>query len=244
MAKLAKLAGVSVRTLHHYDNIGILKPADRTGKGYRYYGREELLRLQQILFYKELDIPLNQIADILDDPDFDVADALKTHKNALNERMHRLQTLLGTIDRTIADLKNKNMNYEKMYEGFSKEQIAEYEKEVTERWGADKLNESKQRLNAMTSDEIEALKQEGETINRELVALMDNKAPDSPEVQALVARHYAMVCKFHEFPPDAYRGLGDMYVADERFRINYDKHHEGLAVFLRDAIHVYCDKNQ
>src|SRR5690606_22770387 len=100
----------------------------------------------------------------------------------------------------------------------------------------------KRRINAMTEDEAEALKQAGEAINIVLVALMNNKAPDSPEVQEQVVRHYAMVCQLHDFPLDAYRSLSDMYVADERFRINSDKHHKGLAVFLRDAIHMYCDK--
>src|SRR5690349_4024289 len=105
--QLAKMANVSARTLHHYDEIGLLKPAFRADSGYRYYTKEELLRLQQILFYKELDFPLGEIQQILDDPEFDRLQALDHHKEQLRKKMQRMDTLIRTIDKTILDLKNK-----------------------------------------------------------------------------------------------------------------------------------------
>ncbi|MBN8669674.1 MAG: MerR family transcriptional regulator [Chitinophagales bacterium] len=242
VTQLAKMAGVSVRTLHHYDEIGLLKPALRADSGYRYYSRVELLKLQQILFYKELDIPLNEIAEMLDEPEFDILTALQQHKQALSKRLQRLKTLLQTIDRTIVELKNENMNYDELYKGFPKEKVAEYEKSVVELWGQETLNESRRRVNAMTKEELQALMLEADIINKELVRLM-NKPVSHNEVQALIARHYSMTCKYHDFTLEAYKVLGGMYVADERFRINYNKYHTGLAAYLNDAITFYCNNH-
>ncbi|MEO6306134.1 MAG: MerR family transcriptional regulator, partial [Bacteroidia bacterium] len=156
--KLAKLAGVSVRTLHHYDKIGLLKPSVRTDSNYRYYGKEELLRLQQILFYKELDLSLTQIAEILDDPGFDTINALHSHKQEMQKRKDRFEQLLLTIDKTIINLKNKTekMNYEEMYKGFGKEKAEAYKKEAIEKWGKDTVADSEKKILAMDKTEWKA----------------------------------------------------------------------------------------
>ncbi|MES2690352.1 MAG: MerR family transcriptional regulator [Bacteroidota bacterium] len=234
--QLAKLAGVSVRTLHHYDEIGLLKPSLRGENKYRFYGKNELVRLQQILLYKELDIPLIQIGEILDAPGFDVMSALQQHKLALEKQVNKVKQLLLTIDNTIVQLKNKTekMNYEDMYKGFSKEQAEAYEKEATERWG-DAVKESKERMKQMSKAEWEALMQEGEHINRELVSLMHLPVSDDA-VQALVKRHFGMTGKHYTVTPEMYKGLAEMYLADERFTVYYDKHKPGLAAFLSKAM--------
>src|ERR1043165_7861872 len=128
--QLAVLAGISVRTLHHYDQIGLLRPGERSGSNYRYYSRKELLRLQQILLYRELEIPLSQIAEILDDPGFDLLEALRHHKEELKKKKQRMTELIATIDSTIDHLKTKNekMDYNEMYKGFSKEQAESWQK--------------------------------------------------------------------------------------------------------------------
>ncbi|RYD57891.1 MAG: MerR family transcriptional regulator [Sphingobacteriales bacterium] len=243
--QLAKMANISARTLHHYDEIGLLKPAFRADSGYRYYTKEELLRLQQILFYKELDLPLAEIQQILDEPEFDRLQALDHHKEQMRKKVQRYETLIRTIDKTILDLKNKQRmtTYEEMYEGFSKEQVDEYEKEVTERWGGERLEESKRNIQAMTKQEWGDLKAEGENINRSLAAIMDH-SPTDADVQRLVARHHIMIGKFYECPYEVYRGLGNMYVADERFTATYDKYKPGLAVFLQKAIEHYCNERE
>lgn len=243
--QLAKMANISARTLHHYDEIGLLKPAFRADSGYRYYSHEELLRLQQILFYRELDFPLVEIQQILDDPEFDKLQALDHHKEQLQKKVQRLDTLIHTIDKTILDLKNKQkmVTYEEMYEGFQKEEVIQNEKEIAERWGSDRLEESKRNIQAMTKEEWDDLKAEGERINRALANLTD-RSPSDTEVQRIVARHHLMIGKFYECPYDVYRGLGEMYVADERFTATYDKYRPGLAVFLQQAINYYCDERE
>lgn len=241
--QLAIISGVSVRTLHHYDSIGLLKPAIRTDSGYRYYGSAELLRLQQIRFYKELDMPLNLIQDILDDENFDLLTALKGHKEELLLRIERLQTLLQTIDNTIANLKTENMNYEEMYKGFSKEQVVAWEAEVKERFGAEKLDESKRNINAMKKEKLEALKKEGEEISKALVLLIGTDVEDE-KVQALIHRHYSMIQQFYSCTIDLYLKIGELYVNDERYKAHYDAYHEHLADFLHRGIEVYCNKHK
>ena len=134
--QLAKLAGVSVRTLHLYDEMGLLKPSLRTEAGYRLYEEKELLRLQQVLFYKELDFPLKDIGIILDDPDFDRIKALESHRITLQTRKARMEDLLSTIDKTIRHLKQEVMlSHEELYKGLPKERAEEWRKEATEKWG-------------------------------------------------------------------------------------------------------------
>src|ERR1051325_7025868 len=133
--QLSKLAGVTPRTLHHYDAIGLLKPSRVGDNGYRYYGEESLLRLQQILFYRELGIPLEDIKNIMGRRDFDVMGALLSHKEALKKQVTRLNRLINTVDNTILYLKgNKEMSNKQLFEAFSDEQQAEYEKEIMQKY--------------------------------------------------------------------------------------------------------------
>ncbi len=240
--KLAKIAGVSVRTLHHYDKIGLLKPLTRTESRYRYYGTAELFRLQQILLYKELDFPLARIAGILDEPGFDMMSALQEHKAELQKRKDRMATLLITIDNTIHQLKNKSkkMDHNEMYKGFSKEQAAAYKKEASERWGAETIKESEEKILAMNKGQWDLLKQEGDDIYNALIPLMAG-LPSDGKVQQLIKRHYEMTGKYFNVTPEIYRNLGSMYVDDLRFTAFYNKYKTGLAAFIRDAIHVFCD---
>jgi DNA-binding transcriptional MerR regulator len=239
--QLAQLAGVSVRTLHHYDEIGLLKPSVRTESNYRYYGKAELFRLQQILLYRELDFTLSQISEILDDPDFDILEALRGHKNELQKRRKRMDILLETVDKTIKELKEKNkkMNYEEMYKGFSKEKAEAYKKEAMDRWGEKTVLDSEKRILAMNKGEWEALKQQGDNIYKALVKLMNLKVSD-PKVQALIKEHYEMMGKFFNVTPEIYTNLGTMYVEDERFKATFDKYSVGLAAFLKDAMQLFC----
>lgn len=239
--KLAKIAGVSVRTLHHYDEIGLLKPSLRSDTNYRYYGEAELLRLQQILFYKELELSLSQIKDILDDPDFDVLQALHSHKAELKKRRDRFAELLLTIDKTIINLKSKTkkMDHEEMYKGFGKERAKVYRKEAAEKWGEEIVAGSEKKILAMDKKEWYELLQQAEEINKALVKLIKLK-PEDKKVQLLIKQHFEMTGKHFDVTYEIYRNLGIMYVEDERFKANYDKHHPKLAEFLRDGIRAFC----
>ena len=239
--KLAKLAGVSVRTLHLYDEIGLLKPAVRTEARYRFYGEEELLRLQQILFYKELGFSLQEIGELLDDPEFDLCGALENHKAALLERRLRVDAMLKTIDKTIQHLKEKNMlQPEELYEGLPKETAEAWRKEALAKYG-EEATHAENTLRKMSKEEITKLKAEQETISRSLLALM-NEDPASEKVQQTIALHYANIRAFWgtTHSPDAqgeaYAGLGKLYTEDERFTKVDGKSQPGFAAFLQKAM--------
>ena len=243
VSKLAKLAGVSVRTLHHYDETGLLKPSFRSDSGYRQYQRKDLLRLQQILFYRELDFSLNEIKDILDDPDYDEVRALVNHRHNLEQKIERLSNLLNTLDKTILHYKGDTMALtdEELYEGFTKEQIERYNKEVDEMYGAGTVQATRERIGKLTKKQWQGVKEEGEAINVEMAELMD-LSPDSPEVQELVKRHHAWINNFWTPNAESYKGLGKGYVENSEFRKFYDRYKSGLADFLCAAMEHYADR--
>jgi len=240
--QVAEMAGVSVRTLHHYDHIGLLKPAARTAAGYRLYRQDDLLRLQQILLFRELDMPLDTIRSILDDPGFDSVEALETHRRTLEGQAARLTRLLQTIDKTILRIKGDTMALtdEELYEGLPKEQSERWRREARELYGDDVVEQSEQRARKMSKAEWNALKDEGDAVTRGLAALMDRDHGD-PEVQAAVAKHYAWLEHFWHADADAYRGLGQLYVENDEFRAFYERYRPGLADFMQAAMNYYAD---
>lgn len=239
---LAILAGVSVRTLHHYDQIGLLKPTSRTAAGYRQYGEKDLLRLQQILFFKELDVPLSEIQAILDRPGFDQIEALQDHKVLLAQRADRLTRLLKTIEATIDKLSEAKMSLTDadLYEGFSQEQIDRYKQEARQRYDVKVVEESEQRVRNMSKDQWAAIKAEGDAITRELAGLMD-KPIANRLVQQAIGRHYAWVGHFYTVTPEIFRGLGQGYAEHPEFRATYDKYRTDMADFMQAAMTYYCD---
>jgi DNA-binding transcriptional MerR regulator len=243
---LAKLAGITVKTLYHYDKIGLLKPIDRSEAGYRYYGKAELLRLQQILFLKELDFPLERIKMILSDPNFDTLDALNDQKKLLFDKLTRLQKLLNTIDKTINDLKNNKggnimLSDEELYDGFETGKAMEYRKEAKDRWGADSVTESENRLKKLGRKGFELVKQQGIEITQNLASFMD-KHPGHPDVQDCIAQYHKYLGNFYEVSKERLLGLGNLYVDDPRFTAYYDKFKPGLAVFVKKAIEYYVNE--
>jgi DNA-binding transcriptional MerR regulator len=242
VSQLAKMAGVSVRTLHHYDHLGLLKPSARTEAGYRLYGRQDLLRLQQILFYKELDLPLAEIREILADPEFDQVEALRNHRQLLEGRAERLNRLLRTIDKTIRRITEDNMELtdEELYEGFTKEQAERYQREAREMYDPALVAESERRIRKMSKEQWNAVKQEGDEVTRGIAALAD-RAPGDPEMQALIARHHAWIEHFYPCSAGVYRGLAQGYTEHPDFRAFYDKYRLGLADFMRAAMEHYAD---
>ncbi|MFV1883666.1 MAG: MerR family transcriptional regulator [Balneola sp.] len=239
---VAKISGVTIRTLQHYDKIGLLKPHERARSGYRYYSKDELYRLQQILFFKELGFSLNKIQHILDKPDFDLEQALLYQKSELEKRKMRLGELLTTIDKTIKQIKEEdNMVTEaELYDGFSEEQISEWKKEIDEKYDPNLVTESFKNIKKMSKADFTHVKEEQENIAKELSLLME-KPVDAPEVQALIKRHHSNNERFYETNASVYRGLADMYVSDPRFTDFYDKYKPGLAEFIRKAMHYFAD---
>jgi DNA-binding transcriptional MerR regulator len=241
--KLSGLAGVSVRTLHHYDHIGLLKPVHRSEKGYRCYGREELFKLQQILFFRELDFPLKEICEIVNNPSFDLLQALEFHREHLDKRAERLKKLLATVDKTIDELKNNKetkMTEKEIYAGFSEKEVKNIRQEVSERWGEKQLLETEERIRNLGKQGWQDKKQKGEEISRLLADLM-HLPPSDLQVQKTIALHHEYMNTFYEVSEARYRGLAKMYVEDARFTAYFEKFRTGLANFVNRAIAIYCD---
>ncbi len=245
--QLAMMAGVSVRTLHLYDKMGLLKPQLRTQSRYRIYGEIELIRLQQILFYKELDFPLREIAAILDDPDFELVTAFETHKAGLLARKKRIDKLLQTINKTIKNLKYKTMeNYEELYDGLPREQFKAWRDEAVQKWGTDVVERSERALLEMPKMNLEQLKADQKTIMKALVLLIDEN-PESDLAQTEIARHYANIRGFWgvtdptDLKADTYKGLAELYVNDERYLSSDGKPNPAFAGFMRHAMIFFAE---
>ena len=242
--EIADLAGVSTRTLRYYDQIGLFPPARTGPNGYRYYNPEHLLRLQQILFFREMDVPLKEIRGILEQDDFDLLAALESHRSALHSRARRLERLIATIDRTIENIKGENqMTAKDYFEGFDE---THYQAEAQERWGhTPQYAESQRKWSSYTQEQKRAIKEEGGEITRRMVGANPNLKPDDPGVQAAVGEYYTYINQyFYTCPVGFLRNLADMWVDDPRFAVNYERVREGGAVFVRDAVHIYCDQHE
>jgi DNA-binding transcriptional MerR regulator len=242
IGELAELAHVSVRTLHHYDAIGLLSPSDRTAAGYRLYRHADLEDLQHILLSRELDFPLDAIGRLLRDPLFDRTAALKAQRDQLAARRQHMTTILAAIDAALDALsKGEPMKDADMFEVFGDFDPTVHQAEVTERWGTtDAYTESARRTARYTKDDWKTIKAETGAVTDGLAAqLAAGASPDDPAVQALVDEHRAVIDRwFYPCSIEMQANLGEMYVADPRFAATYERVQPGLATFLRDAIRI------
>ncbi len=239
--QLSDLAGVSIRTLHYYDEIGLLKPSSLGENGYRYYEEEALLRLQQILFFREMDLGLRQIKQIMDSPEFDLVSALRAHRHALEERIERLRNLITTVDSTIMHLAGEvEMGKKQIFAGFSEEKQEQYQQEAIERYGEETVMQSVRRWNSYTPQQQEDIKAEGGAIYTDLAAAV-GKGPESDEVQRILVRWHEHLRHFYEPDPQYLRGLGHLYNQHPDFIANFQALHPDLPEFLEKAIGHYCD---
>jgi MerR family transcriptional regulator, thiopeptide resistance regulator len=242
--QLSKLAGVTPRTLHHYDEIGLLKPSRVGDNGYRYYGEESLLRLQQILFYRELGIPLEDIKKIMGRRDFDVLGALHNHKEALQKQVTRLNRLISTVDNTIIHLKgNTTMSDKAYFEGFSEEEQEKYAAEAEQLYDAESVRESDRKWKAYPVAKKEAIMAEGKAVYTDMIAAMP-KGAASKDVQTIVERWRKHLEYFWTPNLDQMLALANGYNDDPRFKANFDKMHPQLAEFMREAVSVYVANNK
>ncbi|MBC2205589.1 MerR family transcriptional regulator [Listeria booriae] len=246
--KLAKLAGVSTRTLRYYDEIRILKPARINSSGYRIYGQNEVDRLQQILFYREMNVGLDKIKAILEQPDFDETEALKTHRAQLLDKRKQLDELIRNVEKSIAHSERRiTMTDQEKFEGFKQKMIDENEEkygtEIREKYGDDKINKSNAKLKGMSEAEMERVNHLAETILVELAEAFETGDPAGEKAQEVAAMHKEWLSTYWDtYSKEAHAGLAQMYVDDERFTAYYDKDQPGLAAFLRDAIVIFTSK--
>ncbi|OLS35098.1 MerR family transcriptional regulator [Alkalihalophilus pseudofirmus] len=234
--ELAELVGISVRTLHHYDEIGLLKPDTISEAGYRYYSESNLDTLQQILFYKELGFSLKQIKEVLEDPGFNQQKALVWQRKMLLEKRDKLNQMILTIDKTIQYKKGDiHMTSEEKFKGFDFSHNP-YEKEARERYGDKKVDET---AKGMTQERQEEMN----NLYRELAAIRHTD-PASKEAQEAIKKWFILLNKIGSYSLDAFKGLGQMYILDDRFTKNIDQFGEGLAQFMSEAMGRYADDHQ
>lgn len=241
IGSLARMSGVTVRTLRHYDALGLLSPLEVSEAGYRYYGENELLRLQKILLLKALDFPLKQIGEMLSDPHFDARDALEKQRALLLLRRDRLDRLAALID---SELKGETiMNFDAFDEKKEKELRAAYAAEARERWGntaAYQANQTHDKM--MTKQQKEARTVKMDEIFSAFARLAaEGEAPDGARADAQVACWQTFLNEnFYPCTDELLRSLGEMYTADERFKQNLDRFGAGTAAFMSAAIKAHC----
>lgn len=242
--QLADLAGVSVRTLHYYDEIKLLEPTTIGDNGYRYYGDESLLRLQQILFYREMDMGLLQIKDVLDAPDFELVRALREHRDVLEHKITRLQQLRKTVDSTIMHLAGEvAMSEEHFFDGFTEAQQQKYTEEARELYGRESVDAAVERWESYSAEKKQQIQAEGNAQYLRLTELMAaGAAPDEDAVQALLVDWHNHIRYFYEPSPETLRGLGHLYNEHPDFMATFQKFHPDLPPYLEQAITIYCDR--
>lgn len=237
--QLSSIAGVTPRTLRYYDHIGLLKPSHVARNGYRYYDDAALLRLQQVLLYRELGMPLKEIRNIVAHPDFDVLTALEGHREELHKRIARMEHLVRTVDDTILHLKGKKeMSQRQFFEAFSDEQQAQYEKEAMQVYDPAVVKASIKKRKSYTAAEKQRIGEEGNAVYEDMLRAIP-KGASSPEAQAAVKRWRRHIEYFWNPNDQQLLGLADVYNSDPRFKANFDKIDPKLAEFIREAVRVY-----
>lgn len=246
VGEVARIAGVTVRTLHHYDEVGVLSPTGRTAAGYRLYDEEDLQRLQQIRCYRELGFGLDDIAAMLDDPRTDPVDHLRRQRALLTDHIERLEAMVAAVEKTMEARKmGISLNPEEMFEVFGDEDPTQYAEETEQRWGeTDAYKQSQRRVSSYTKNDWLRIKEERADVERRLAAVLASGAPaDSDQAMDAAEAHRLQIDRwFYETSYEMHRGLGDMYIADPRFTAHYENVAVGLAQYVRDAIHANADR--
>ncbi len=245
VGEVAALARVTVRLLHHYDEIGLVSPSGRSEAGYRLYSDEDLERLQQALFYRELGFALEDIRELMTAPDFDRGAALREQRRLLEEQGARLRAMVEAVDAAIAAHEGGyGMSDEEMFEVFGGFDVRKYGAEVEERWGdTAPFQQSRERVKTYRREDWERIKGEAEGIYQALIQAMTSGAPATSEVALSAAEEHRQHISrwFYDCSPEMHRGLGEMYLADERFTATFEAMREGLAQYARDAFVANAD---
>ena len=246
--KLGQLAGISTRTLRYYDEIDLLKPARINSSGYRIYGSKEVDRLQQILFYRELDMKLEEIKEILTSTDFDVYKSLQRHYENRVQKRIQLDKLIENVEKTILYSKGVvTMTDKEKFEGFKEKMVVdnekEYGKEIRKKYGDSAMNKSNQKLKGMTEEEHKQITDLTDAVMETLKKAFETGDPASDIAQEAADLHGQFLSFYWDsYSKEAHDNIAQMYVDDERFKSYYDKEQAGLAQFLRDAVKIYTNK--
>ena len=248
--KLGSLAGISTRTLRYYDEVGILKPARISSSGYRIYGQKEVDRLQQILFYRELGVSLDDIKNIVTSSSFDEANALREHREKLLEKREQLDALIANVDKTIALTEGRiKMSDKEKFEGFKQKMIDDnekkYGKEIREKYGKDTVEKSNAKVKNMTQEQYDEVTALANQVTETLAKAFATGDPAGELAQMAADFHKKWLMYYwSEYSKEGHAGLAQMYVDDPRFTAHYDEKQSGTAAFFRDAILIYTGMNK
>jgi len=247
VGQVAELFGVTVRTLHHYDEIGLLVPSERSGAGYRLYTDGDLARLQQVVVYRRLELPLEEIATLLDG-DEDAVDHLRRQRATVMSRLDELRELVSAIDRALErEMNDQPATPEDLKELFGDGFEDEYQQEAEQRWGeTDAWKQSQSRTKRYTKADWARVKAEADAVNAAFVTALTAGEPATSEAAMDAAEQHRLHIheRFYDLDHTFHRGLADMYVADPRFTKTYEDIAPGLAAYVRDAIHANADRHR
>lgn len=244
--KLAKLAGITARALRYYDEIGLLSPQRVSSNGYRVYSQSEVDLLQQILFYRELGVPLDEIKNIVLSKNYDGFAALQEHLSALKAKKERIELLIANVEKTIAASRGDiKMSDKDKFDGFKKKMIEEneqqYGKEIRERFGDVLIDDSKTKMMGLTIEQYEEVQKLSLQINESLKIAFEQGDPSGELAQQVCTLHKEWLGYFwNHYSKEAHLGLAQAYVADPRFKKYYDDIEQGCAEFLFESLHVFC----
>lgn len=246
IGKIAEIAGVSVRTLHYYDKIGLLVPAKLNEAGYRLYDEDDAARLQEILFFRELGFALADVKKIMERPDYDRRAALLTHKEILLAKKKRLDDVIRSVDKALESVeRGTEMTADDMFGAFDNTTVEKYKEEARERWGGTAAyKESERRTAKYKKEDWEKIQAESGSAHNAMAEALDaGLPPDSTAAQDAARRWFEVIDKyFYACTPEIFKGLGEMYVADPRFKKFYEGIRPGLAEYAKQAMAVYAGR--
>lgn len=243
--ELSKIARISTRTLRYYHEIDLLNPKRINSSGYRIYGENEVDKLQQILFYKSMGFKLEDIKDIVNSSSFDIMSALYDHKKELLEKRKEIDLLIKNVEKTISYKKGEaKMSDKEKFEGFKKNLVKQneekYGKEIREKYGNNQVDESNAKMLGLSEEEYKNMEQLASDIIEKLKEAMEENDPSGEKAQEACGLHKKWLgYSWNFYSKEAHRGLGEMYVADERFKKYYDNNKEGMAEFFKEALDIY-----
>jgi len=243
---MAKLAGITTRTLRYYDEIGLLSPQRISSNGYRIYGQAEVDLLQQIMFYRELGIPLDEIKNVIGDKDYDGLKSLQNHLSALKSKKDHLEILIANVEKTIAASKGEvRMQNKEKFEGFKQTMIDDnekhYGKEIREKYGDNIIDSSNAKMMGLTAEKYDEMKNLSSKIEESLKIAAEQNDPSGELAQQICAWHKEWLgYSWNTYSKEAHLGLAKMYVNDPRFKKYYDNITDGCADFFYEALKIYC----
>ena len=246
VGQVAEQFGVTVRTLHHYDEIGLLVPSERSSAGYRLYSETDIARLQHVVVYRRLGFALEEIAVLLDEPSADVSEHLRRQRAAVMSRLDEMRDLVTAIDRALEkEMSGIRLTKEEQKELFGDGFSEDYAEEAEQRWGeTEAWKQSQNRTSKYTKEDWAEVKAEMDATNAAFVSAMTDGEPATSEraMAAAEAHRMHINIRFYDLTPELHRGLGDMYIADPRFTKTYEDIKPGMAQYVRDAIHANADR--